>query len=114
GGRIGMIQKVHHALIDGVSSVDVMTKLLDPTPEFEFVEPPPWQPDPLPTPFDLAQHQFQTQFGAPFGAAGAAPYGMPGQLAQEQIQDLSQAFQSMQELGPLDETSLNAPVGPYR
>ena len=33
GGNVGLIQKTHHALVDGVSGVDVATVLLDFTPE---------------------------------------------------------------------------------
>ena len=33
GGHVGLIQKTHHALVDGVSGVDVATVLLDFTPE---------------------------------------------------------------------------------
>lgn len=35
GGHVGLIQKTHHALVDGVSGVDVATILLDPTPDYE-------------------------------------------------------------------------------
>src|SRR5690349_10103464 len=34
GGHVGIIQKTHHALIDGVSGVDVATLLLDMSPEY--------------------------------------------------------------------------------
>ena len=33
GGNVAIIQKTHHALIDGVSGVDVATLLLDMAPE---------------------------------------------------------------------------------
>ena len=41
-GHVGLIQKTHHALVDGVSGVDVATVLLDFTPEPTSVEPPTW------------------------------------------------------------------------
>jgi WS/DGAT/MGAT family acyltransferase len=34
GGNVGLIQKTHHALIDGVSGVDVATLLLDGSPNY--------------------------------------------------------------------------------
>jgi WS/DGAT/MGAT family acyltransferase len=50
GGNIGLIQKTHHALVDGVSGVDVATVLLDFTPEPTFLEPPRWVIEPPPSP----------------------------------------------------------------
>src|SRR6267154_6688735 len=34
GGNVALLQKTHHALIDGVSGVDVATLLLDMSPEY--------------------------------------------------------------------------------
>ncbi len=40
GGHVALIQKTHHALVDGVSGVDVATVLLDFEPEPTVLEPP--------------------------------------------------------------------------
>jgi WS/DGAT/MGAT family acyltransferase len=48
GDRIGLIQKTHHALIDGISVIDVATVLLDLEPDVEDAEPEPWTPEPPP------------------------------------------------------------------
>jgi WS/DGAT/MGAT family acyltransferase len=50
GGNVGLIQKTHHALVDGVSGVDVATVLLDFTPDPTFLEPPRWVVEPPPSP----------------------------------------------------------------
>lgn len=50
GGNVGLIQKTHHALVDGVSGVDVATVLLDFTPEPTYLEPPRWIVEPPPSP----------------------------------------------------------------
>jgi diacylglycerol O-acyltransferase len=50
GGNVSLIQKTHHALVDGVSGVDVATVLLDFTPDPTFLEPPRWVVEPPPTP----------------------------------------------------------------
>ena len=34
GGNVALLQKTHHALVDGVSGVDVATVLLDMTPDY--------------------------------------------------------------------------------
>jgi diacylglycerol O-acyltransferase len=44
GGHVALIQKTHHALVDGVSGVDVATVLLDFSAEPTHVDPPPWVP----------------------------------------------------------------------
>jgi WS/DGAT/MGAT family acyltransferase len=50
-GRVGLIAKVHHAVIDGVAGAEMLAKLLDLTPEGSAVtEPgPPWVPGRLPS-----------------------------------------------------------------
>ncbi len=54
GGRVGLLTQVHHAAVDGIAGNDVLTALLDATPELRDVgTPPPWQPEPIPSPIDL-------------------------------------------------------------
>src|SRR6202035_620328 len=51
GGRFAMLSKTHHALVDGVSGVDIMNVLFDTSREPMPVAPPDhdWVPRPLPT-----------------------------------------------------------------
>jgi WS/DGAT/MGAT family acyltransferase len=51
GGRVVIVNRAHHAMVDGVSSVDILTLLLDPTPEGYTPEPPAngWEPRPAPS-----------------------------------------------------------------
>ncbi|MEW9529743.1 wax ester/triacylglycerol synthase family O-acyltransferase [Microbispora sp. NPDC049125] len=41
GGRIALYTKVHHCAIDGVSGSEILTSILDPSPEPRLVEAPP-------------------------------------------------------------------------
>jgi diacylglycerol O-acyltransferase len=51
GGMVGLIAKVHHAVIDGVAGAQVLAQLLDLTPEGSAVTEPcrPWVPPRLPS-----------------------------------------------------------------
>jgi diacylglycerol O-acyltransferase / wax synthase len=53
GGHVGIVQKTHHSLIDGVSGVDVATLLLDPSEEYTPPVVPEWKPEPGPLPSQL-------------------------------------------------------------
>lgn len=49
GGEVGLILKTHHALVDGISGVDVATVLFDLEPHPGPDAPPDWTPQPPPT-----------------------------------------------------------------
>jgi WS/DGAT/MGAT family acyltransferase len=51
GGRFALLSKTHHALVDGISGVDIMTVLFDTSPDPMPVAPPEaeWAPQPLPS-----------------------------------------------------------------
>jgi diacylglycerol O-acyltransferase / wax synthase len=55
GGRVVIVNRAHHAMVDGISSVDILTLLLDPTPEGYTPEPPAdgWEPRPAPSNWQL-------------------------------------------------------------
>jgi diacylglycerol O-acyltransferase / wax synthase len=55
GDRVVLVNRAHHAMVDGVSSVDILTLLLDVTPEAYTPEPPDqeWAPRTAPTSWQL-------------------------------------------------------------
>ena len=49
GGRWALVSKVHHAMVDGVSGVDLTGVLLDAEPDCPLPAPAPWAPEPEPS-----------------------------------------------------------------
>jgi WS/DGAT/MGAT family acyltransferase len=49
GDRFGVIAKIHHCMMDGMSGVDVAHILLSPSPDYELHEPMPYVPRTSPT-----------------------------------------------------------------
>jgi diacylglycerol O-acyltransferase len=127
GGRVGMIQKIHHAPFDGASTVDVMELLFDRTPEHTPIEPPPWHPEPPPDPMAVMTHMglqwgervkdAWTQMAAAnpyFPTPVPEPEPEPGQAPPQPLGELAEALGALEEIGTPPETSLNQDVGPRR
>jgi diacylglycerol O-acyltransferase / wax synthase len=53
GGRIGVVGKAHHCMVDGLAAVELASLLLDPTPEAASPRNDLWQPEPPPGGFKL-------------------------------------------------------------
>jgi diacylglycerol O-acyltransferase len=52
-GRVGIISKTHHAMVDGVAAVDIGTVILDLTPEPREIPEDEWRPARAPSPAGL-------------------------------------------------------------
>jgi diacylglycerol O-acyltransferase len=60
-GRIGVVGKAHHCLVDGLAAVELMALLLDVTPEPEQAERDGWMPRSLPSPVTLVSDAIEHQ-----------------------------------------------------
>jgi diacylglycerol O-acyltransferase / wax synthase len=117
-GHFALISKTHHALVDGVSGVDISTVLFDlaPTPA-ELDGESRWTPMPEPSQVDLMAEGIKDLVKAPAGLAGRAigALGRPGRTAT----DVREALEGVGEvawaaLNPAPQTPLNVPIGPHR
>ena len=109
-GRVGMVQKIHHAPFDGTSTVDVMELLFDDTPEFRYVDPPPWRPEAPPDPLSL----MGAKWGEQVSNLWKGVLQPPAESSPDPLGELSEAFKSLQDLKQPPKTSLNGPIGPRR
>jgi diacylglycerol O-acyltransferase / wax synthase len=116
--RFALITKTHHAMVDGVSGVDLATVLFDLGPVPQKIEPEePWTPDPEPSQADLVAAGVKGLAKTPFDVAGKALGALrdPGST----IHGAREAAEGVGEivwagLNPAPETPLNVPIGPHR
>jgi diacylglycerol O-acyltransferase / wax synthase len=65
-GRAAIYTKVHHAAIDGISGTDLLTAILDPSPDGrDLPEPAPYDPEPSPSSAELAARTAVSLAGHP-------------------------------------------------
>jgi WS/DGAT/MGAT family acyltransferase len=116
-GRFAMIAKAHHAMVDGIAGMDLLTVLLSAAADRDFEPAAPWQPRLMATPaqfvvrevmrrssgaITLARHAARA-IGAPrttLAAGWEAARAVLGTLAAGAV--------------PASPTPLNVPIGPHR
>ena len=73
--RFALICKTHHALVDGISGVDIMTVLFSASPEVpELEDAPPWAPQPAPSNAQLLVEGVAERLGGPLHLARTLRY----------------------------------------
>ncbi|HEY7440185.1 MAG TPA: wax ester/triacylglycerol synthase family O-acyltransferase [Acidimicrobiia bacterium] len=114
--QVALIQKTHHALVDGVSGVDVATVLLDFTPEPTFLDPPRWVVEPPPSPGRLLADSLYERATEPAEMLRTVRHAARApQHALERTGQLGRAFATLADKRTIaPRTSLNAPVGRSR
>ena len=115
GNRHAVISKTHHALVDGVSAVDVGTILLDPNPEGTEMEisEEPWDPD-SPSPEMLLVRAASERVRSPLRRARKTAQGaltMPRETAGR-VMKTAEGFAGLAARGPnAPRTFLNREIG---
>ena len=113
-GRIGIVGKAHHCMVDGIAAVELASLLLDPEP----VPPPPdadsWRPEPPPGDIDLVASAVRDRLLDGMRLATA-----PAELVRSPRRVLARTLQAMDALGSslLPASSgggLNDPISPGR
>ena len=118
-GRVALISKTHHALVDGVSGVDLATVLFDlaPVPPELPAEEEPWAPAPEPSQAELVAEGVKDLIRAPVRLVGET-----SRAAQSPGRTLARAREDVEGVGevawagmnPAPDVPLNVPIGPHR
>jgi diacylglycerol O-acyltransferase / wax synthase len=117
GEHFAMITKVHHCMIDGMSSVDLLAVLLTVSP-MDDVEPPPrWLPRPTPEWWQLLAAETMRRVQAPLELVRGFRHAL--QAAGDPRSDVRVMLRAMRDmLGSgfrmVSDTPINRPIGPHR
>jgi diacylglycerol O-acyltransferase len=112
-----MISKIHHCMVDGVSSVDLLKVLLKPEPTDAFEPPPQWIPRPAPSRWELATDALGRYARLPLEIARSVPQSL--QEARDPDSGIRASLNALrQTLGTgmrgVSDTPLNQRIGPHR
>jgi WS/DGAT/MGAT family acyltransferase len=117
--RFALINKTHHALVDGVSGVDLATVLFDLSPVPTKIAAPDedWIPAPEPTQAELIAEGVKGAVRTPAEVGGSLLKAL--QRPGETLRAAREAAEGVGEilwagLNPAPETPLNVPIGPHR
>ncbi len=115
-GRVALIERAHHAMVDGVSGVDVSLVLLDSAADTPPSEPEVWTPVAPPSAVSLVSDALRDLMMAPLAVAAQAADSLlrPGDVARHTAGIVS-ALRTAADGGILaPRTSLNVPIGSRR
>ena len=115
GGRVAVVNKVHHAMVDGISTVDLATLLLDVEPApTRYGRPRKWKPRPAPTRNDLLAHVARSM--SPFEVLKDIAKLQPRELIESVLRSpWTGGIQlALSWLRPGTPLFFNNPIGPHR
>jgi WS/DGAT/MGAT family acyltransferase len=119
GDRFAMLSKTHHALVDGISGVDIMSVLFDTSPE--PAAPPDagdrWLPRPLPSAAQLLGEALIERATVPAELARSVRAVLRGpRMVAEGVRDAAVGVGAMAWAGlnPAPPTPYNKSIGPHR
>jgi diacylglycerol O-acyltransferase len=119
GDRFAMLSKTHHALVDGISGVDIISVLFDSSPEPLTPTAPGdrWLPRPLPSPSQLLGEALLERATIPTEVVRSirAVFRGPRRIL-EAARDAAVGVGAMAWAGlnPAPSTPYNSPIGPHR
>ncbi|HEX9766688.1 MAG TPA: wax ester/triacylglycerol synthase family O-acyltransferase [Nitriliruptorales bacterium] len=113
GGRVAVVAKAHHVIVDGVGGNEILVNLLDLTPEPREVDAPDdWEPDEVPSDARLMAQAITHNLKSPVRATRAVARTAQTLVSVMRDKVASDDDAALVTLGP--RTILNKPVGPSR
>ena len=114
--RWAMVSKTHHCMVDGVSGTDLLSVIMDHSPDAAPTPPVPWEPEPSTSRQQLAATAVLDMVRSPYEQLRAVRSAtrVPRQ-ALGQLGDVAAGIRSMAGLvRPTPTSTLNGPIGPHR
>jgi WS/DGAT/MGAT family acyltransferase len=118
GDRFAIVSKIHHAMVDGISGVDLMAVLLNVAPTDEVEDTPAWEARPAPNGTELLVRETSRRVASILSGLSnvrALPGGITGMTSE--IQRRARAVGASLTSGwlvPTGKTPINGTVGPNR
>ena len=114
GGRFAIVGKSHHALVDGVSGVDITTVLFDleESPETPPVLPPKWAPRPEPSDLELLRHALRERATSPREIVRGIKAALRG--PRQVLEGIGAAGEMLGAGIGAPSTPFNVDIGPHR
>jgi WS/DGAT/MGAT family acyltransferase len=117
-GRVGMVGKIHHALVDGLAALQIVNLILDPEPDVASQPAVAWQPQGRPGRVGWALDAVTQTFADGVGAlrAGAASATHPPSTVASAVRGARRVVVAAAEeiLSPAPPSALNVPIGARR
>lgn len=117
-GHTALVWKIHHAMVDGVSGVDLSMVLSDLSPTDELPEPPAetWAPKPLPDSLSLLQEAMQHRLGELSRSWSSTAFDAmrPNLMADRMREMMAASTATLPAAAPAPRTVFNRPVGKER
>jgi WS/DGAT/MGAT family acyltransferase len=114
--RWAIFTKFHHCMVDGVSGTDIITVIMDSTPEPSVPQPDDWTPGPDPDDARLVRDAMVDLVTSPYEQFRAlrARARDAAQL-RTLASDMGKGLAALAKVGaPTPQPSLNGPIGPHR
>lgn len=114
GDRFAIVGKSHHALVDGVSGVDITTVLFDTEaePENPPARPPKWAPRPEPSDFDLLRSALHERATSPTEIVRGVRAALRG--PRQVLRGLVDTGKFLEVATKAPPTPFNVEIGPHR
>ena len=113
-----IISKIHHCMVDGMSSVDLLNVLLTLDDGAEFEPPPDWNPRPAPSAWQLASDTVSRYAALPLDVS--RNLGSLAQTVRDPRSDFRAQLRAVRDMltatgvRTVSSTPLNRPIGPHR